>query len=132
MKAEDVLRLKRIAVVGMSADPEKDAHRVPLYLKKAGYTIIPVNPNRSEIAGMKAYRRLGEVPGPVDIVLFFRPGRELPKFVEEVLKVRPKVVWLQPGIFHECVERFREEGIEVFHGRCMMVEHKRIIGEPSA
>lgn len=132
MNVEDVLKLKRIAVVGMSGNPDKDAYKVPMYLKKAGYTIYPVNPNRDVIAGMKTFKRLRDVPRPVDIVLFFRPSEEIPKFIDEVLEVKPKVVWLQLGIYHKSVEELKKYGIEVFHGRCMMVEHQRLIGAPSS
>ena len=132
MNVEDVLKLKRIAVVGMSGNPDKDAYKVPMYLKRAGYIIYPVNPNRDEIAGMKSFKRLRDVPRPVDIALFFRPSEEIPKFIDDVLEVRPKVVWLQLGIYHESVEGLKKYGIEVFHGKCMMVEHRRLIGEPSS
>lgn len=129
MDVEDVLKLKRMAVIGMSGNPDKDAYKVPMYLKKAGYIIYPVNPNRDEIADMKTFKRLRDVPRPIDVALFFRPSEEIPKFIDEILEVRPKVVWLQLGIYHNCVEEFERRGIHVFHGRCMMREHKRLIGE---
>nr|WP_241428707.1 CoA-binding protein [Pyrobaculum arsenaticum] len=47
----EVFNLRTIAVVGASRDPSKWAHVVPLYLKKAGYRVIPVNPSAGEIWG---------------------------------------------------------------------------------
>ena len=46
---------KTIAVVGMSKDPQKAAHRIPKYLQSAGYRIIPVNPTADEILGEKLH-----------------------------------------------------------------------------
>lgn len=130
MDIEEILKLNRIAVVGMSGNPAKDAYRVPMYLKRAGYTIYPVNPNRDEIAGMKVFKRLRDVPRPIDIVLFFRPSDEIPEFIDEVIEVKPKVVWLQPGIYHESVEELKSNGIDVIFGKCIMVEHRRIYQPP--
>jgi predicted CoA-binding protein len=121
-------RYKRIAVVGMSKDPQKDAQRIPMYLKNAGYEIIPVNPTATEIAGMKAYRSLSEVPLNFDIVQIFRPSEAVPSIVDEALKTKAKVIWMQLGISNEeAAERARMAGRIVVQDRCMMMEHKRLI-----
>jgi predicted CoA-binding protein len=118
----------RIAVVGMSKDPQKDAQRIPLYLKNAGYEIIPVNPTATEIAGMKAYRSLSEVPLNFDIVQIFRPSEAVPSIVDEALKTMAKVIWMQLGISNEeATERARMAGRIVVQDRCMMMEHMRLI-----
>ena len=121
-------RYKRIAVVGMSKDPQKDAQRIPMYLKNAGYEIIPVNPTATEIAGMKAYRSLSEVPLNFDIVQIFRPSEAVPSIVDEALKTKAKVIWMQLGISNEeAAERARMAGKIVVQDRCMMMEHMRLI-----
>lgn len=121
-------RYKRIAVVGMSKDPEKDAQRIPLYLKNVGYEIIPVNPTATEIAGMKAYKSLSEVPFDFDIVQIFRPSDAVPPIVDEALKTKAKVIWMQLGISNEkAAQKARMAGRIVVQDRCMMVEHRRLI-----
>src|SRR5438093_387663 len=76
---KDVLtRYKRIAVVGMSKNPEKEAHTVPKYLIERGYDVIPVNPTATEILGRKAYPDLRSVPGGYDVVDVFRPSADVP------------------------------------------------------
>ncbi len=124
-----ILSLRRVAVVGMSRDPAKPAHYVPKYLLEKGYEVIPVNPTADEILGLKVYKSLSEVPGPIDIVDVFRPSEVVPEVVREAVKVRPRVIWLQEGIYHpEAVEIARSNGIEIVWNRCMMKEHRRLLG----
>ena len=65
---------RTIAVVGASADPSKAAHRIPRYLQRQGYRILPVNPRGGELLGEPVARSLAQVEGPVDVVDVFRPA----------------------------------------------------------
>ncbi len=121
--------VKRIAVVGMSRNPEKPAHYVPMFLMERGYEIVPVNPVADEIAGLKVYKSLSEIPGEVDLVDVFRPSEEVPKIVEEALAKGVKVIWLQEGIYHPSIEEARKKGVKTVWNRCMMREYKRLFGE---
>ena len=118
---------KTIAVIGMSKNPEKDAHTVPEFLKRKGYRVIPVNPTADEILGEKAYKRLRDVPGAIDIVDVFRPSEDIPNYVEDVLEKKPKVFWLQLGIHNaKAEEKIDSNGIKVVYDRCMRVELRRM------
>ena len=119
--------LKNIAVVGMSKHPEKAAYYVPKYLADRGYNIIPVNPTADEILGKKSYHQISEVNEPIDIVDIFRPSDQTMPIVEEAIKKKPKVIWLQEGIHNqEAEELARNAGIEVVFNRCMLAEHERL------
>ena len=119
--------LKNIAVVGMSKHPEKAAHFVPKYLADNGYNIIPVNPTTDEIIGKKCYHEINEVNESIDIVDVFRPSDQVMPVVEEAIKKKPKVIWLQEGIHNqEAEELVRNAGIEVVFNRCMLAEHERL------
>lgn len=123
-------KYKTVAVIGMSKNPEKDAYAIPAYLKNNGYKIIPVNPSADEILGEKAYKKLSDVPGEVDIVDVFRPSDDVPNYVDEVLAKKPKVFWLQLGIHNdEAEERVSSAGIKVVYDKCMLQEHKRLINQ---
>lgn len=125
---KDILsKYKTVAVIGMSKNPEKDAYRIPEYMKNKGYRIIPVNPSASEILGEKSYKKLSEVPGEVDIVDVFRPSEDVPNYVEEVISKKPKVFWLQLGVENrEAQEKVASAGIKVVFNKCIMQEHKRL------
>jgi predicted CoA-binding protein len=115
-----------IAVVGLSSNPMRASHEVAAYLKNAGYRIIPVNPNETEVLGEKAYARLEDVPEPVDIVDVFRRAEEVPAVAESAIKIKAKVMWMQLGIENaEAAEKARAAGLVVVEDSCLMVEHKR-------
>jgi uncharacterized protein len=124
IEISDILKNNRtIAVIGMSKNPEKDAYRIPQYLIKNGYNVIPVNPTADEILGRKSYKKLSDVPEKIDIVDVFRPSEDIPNYVEDVLKVKPKVFWEQLGIHNpEAEEKIAAAGIKIVFDRCMMVE----------
>src|SRR5580658_3864014 len=84
-----------IAVVGLSSNALRPSNGVSAYMKRAGYQIIPVNPNETEVLGEKAYARLEEVPGKIDIVNIFRRSECVPEVVESAIRIGAKSVWKQ-------------------------------------
>jgi predicted CoA-binding protein len=115
---------KTIAVVGLSPKPGRPSNRVASYLKAAGYTIIPVNPDQDTLLGLTCYPDLKAIPEPVDIVdIFRRPEHVLP-VVKEAISIRAKVVWMQSGIINEeAAELAEEAGLTVVMDRCIKVDH---------
>ena len=124
----DILSLNKVAVVGMSKNPSKAAHYVPKYLFESGYDIIPVNPYSDEILGKKSYNSVSDIVGDVDIVDVFRPSDQVLLIIQEAIKKKPKVIWLQEGIHNlEAEELARNAGIKVVFNRCMLAEHQRLL-----
>lgn len=123
----DLLRnAKIIAVVGLSSNPWRPSHEVASYLQSVGYTIIPVNPNESEVLGQTAYARLEDVPVPVDIVDVFRRPQEVPPVADSAVAIRAKALWLQLGITHaQAAAKAHSAGLLVVEDACLLVEHKR-------
>ena len=112
-----------VAVVGLSDDPAKVSHMVSAAMQAKGYKIIPVNPNADTIFGEKAYKSLGEVPVPIDIVNVFRRPEHTPQVAREAAGVKAKTLWLQLGIASdEAAEIAREAGMNVIMDRCIKVE----------
>ncbi|MBU7016973.1 MAG: CoA-binding protein [Theionarchaea archaeon] len=124
-----IYSLKTIAVVGISRNEKTPAHYVPKYLKEKGYTIIPVNPSASEILGEESHKNLRDIPYGVDIVLMFRPSEEISGFIPDIIRISPKVLWMQLGIRNEEAKREAEtHNIYVVMDKCMVVEHTRLFG----
>jgi predicted CoA-binding protein len=123
----DILRkCKTIAVVGLSSNPMRPSHEVSEYMQRAGYRIIPVNPNETEVLGERSYARLEDVPEGVDVVSVFRRTEEVPPVVESAIRVGAKVVWMQLGIEHEeAAEKARAAGLAVVEDACILIEHKK-------
>jgi len=122
-----IFSLKHVAVIGISKNEEKAAHYVPKYLSENGYDIMPVNPNADKILGKKCHPSIDQVESPIDIVDVFRPSDQVLPIIQEVIKKKPKVIWLQEGIHNlQAEELARKEGIQVVFNRCMLAEHRRL------
>jgi predicted CoA-binding protein len=124
---KQIFSLKNVAIIGMSKNQEKAAHYVPKYLSQNGYNIIPVNPTTDKILEKKCYSNVEDVPESIDIVDVFRPSDQVLPVVQEAIKKKPKVIWLQEGIHNaEAEDLARKEGIKVVFNRCMLAEHQRL------
>jgi len=114
---------RRIAVLGIKTEAQRDrpAFYVPEYMARAGYDIVPVpvySPDATEILGRPVYRRLADVPRPVDMVNVFRLSHDIPPHVPDILSSLPKVVWIQTGIRNDAVaEALARAGIKVVQDR---------------
>jgi predicted CoA-binding protein len=119
-------KYKSIAVVGLSSNPGRPSYGVTEYMQSAGYRIIPVNPNETEVLGEKSYARLEDVPEKIGIVDVFRRAENVPPVVESAIRVGARVVWMQLGIEHAAAaERARAAGLIVVEDACILVEHRR-------
>src|SRR5215831_18007139 len=128
-RIEILRKYRRLAMVGLSANPYRPSHFAAIYMKAAGYDLFPVNPREKEILGRTSYATLGDVPQPVEIVDIFRETAAVPAIVEEAIAVGAKVVWMQLGVIHEeAARRARQAGLEVVMDRCMKIEHARFFG----
>jgi hypothetical protein len=121
--------VRRIAVVGLSPKPYRDSHRVARYLLERGYEIAPVYPREEQILGQKVYRRVQDVPRPVDLVDVFRRSEELPAVVDDALAAQAAALWFQLDcIDHPGARRAAAAGVAVVMDRCLMVDHARLLG----
>lgn len=118
--------LSVIAVVGLSRDPTKAAQRVPAALQAAGFRIVPVNPEASELLGERSFATLAAVPFPIELVLVFRPARFAPAIAEQAVAVGAKAFWLQLGIASKEARQIAESaGLRYVEDRCAAVERAR-------
>ena len=117
---------KTIAVVGLSSSTHRPSFRVSEYMQHAGYRIIPVNPNETEVLGEKAYATLEEVPDNIDVVDIFRRSEFVRPVVESAIRIGAKAVWMQEGVIDEDAARLATDaGLAVVMNRCILKEHMR-------
>ncbi len=117
-----------IGVVGLSDKSWRASYNVAAYLRSAGYTIVPINPEIDEALGLKAYPDLltAAREHPIDIVDVFRRPEFVPDIVEQAITIQAQAVWLQLGVIHrEAARRAHEAGLTVVMDRCLKVEHQR-------
>lgn len=119
---------RSIAVIGLSADPNKPSHYVPAYMQQHGYRILPVNPTVDSVLGEKSYATLSDLPIKPDIVNVFRLPGYIPAIVDEMLQLGLRNLWVQSGIVNlEAAAKAEAGGIHVVMDHCIMVECRRIL-----
>ena len=121
-----IFELKTIAVVGMSPKPERPSHYVALYLKENGYDIIPVNPGHDEIAGLRSYPSLKDIPVAVDVVDVFRRSEFVEPIAKDAIDIGVKALWLQDGVINDEGSKLAEDaGLMVVMDDCMLRQHRQ-------
>ncbi|SME89145.1 CoA-binding protein [Desulfovibrio gilichinskyi] len=124
--------VKVIAVIGAVDKPGRPVDMVGRYLIESGYTVIPVHPKRQDVWGLKTYKSILDIPERIDLVDVFRAPDFCPEHAEECLKLNtlPKVFWMQQGIHSPAArELLSAKDITVIEDRCIMVDHKRLVGK---
>ena len=118
---EFLTQARTIAVVGAKDKEGQPVDRVGKYLIQAGY----------QVWGLQTYPSLAEVPFPVDIVNVFRAPQYCPDHARETVALSPlpQLFWMQQGIVSpEAASIAGKAGIAVVEDLCIMVEHKRLLG----
>jgi predicted CoA-binding protein len=125
----DLLRdSKTIAVVGLSGKKFRPSYGVAEYMQRAGYRIIPVNPNETEVLGEKSYARIEDIPEHIDIVDIFRRAEFVGPLVDAAIQVGANTIWMQEGVVHEDgAQKARDAGLAVVMDRCILKEHMRLL-----
>lgn len=118
-----------IAVIGLSSSPMRPSNGVASFMRSKGYTVIPVNPNESEVFGLKAYQNLSSVTEKIDLVDIFRRSAEAGSAVDEAIKIGAKAVWLQEGVIDkEAAKRAEDAGLLVVMDRCWLKDFTKYGG----
>lgn len=125
---EILLKYRKIAVYGLSAEAEKPSHYVPLYMRNNGWDVVGIYPKKHDASKFEIYSSLADVPGEYrKFVDVFRSSDKIPSVVDEILSTGgTEVLWLQLGISHpEAESRAERAGIKVVSNRCLIIEHKK-------
>jgi len=120
---------RTIAVVGLSPKPERPSHQIARYLRAAGYRVVPVNPGHESILGEKSYPTLTAAAAEhaVEVVDVFRRSEFAGPVVDEAIRIRPRLIWLQLGVIDAAAAaRAAAAGIPFVMDRCLMVDHQAL------
>ena len=121
---------RTIAVVGLSPKPHRASFDVSRYMQAAGYRIIPVNPNATEVLGEKAYATLKEAAKheKIDLVNCFRNSEDIPPIVEDAIAIGAKAVWMQLGVSNAAAAASAEAaGLLVVQDKCLKIDHRVLL-----
>ncbi len=119
-----------IAVVGLSPKPHRASYDVSRYMLAAGYRIIPINPNATEVLGEKAYATLQEAAKheKIDLVNCFRNSEDIPPIVDEAIAIGARAVWMQLGVANaEAAATAEAAGLLVVQDHCIKIDHRVLL-----
>ncbi|TAG77062.1 MAG: CoA-binding protein [Betaproteobacteria bacterium] len=119
---------QRIAVVGLSAKPDRPSYDVSRAMQRFGFEIVPVNPNFAgdDILGVRCVASVMDIVGAVDIVDCFRKSMDMPSVAREVVRMSPlpQVLWMQLGVASaEAREIAQATGIAVVEDQCIKIAY---------
>jgi predicted CoA-binding protein len=124
-----LVRVRTIAMIGLSPRPNRPSHRVALHMQRFGYRIIPVRPAVDAVLGEKAYARLDGIPDKIELVDVFRAPQYVDKIVEECLALKLPAIWLQLDVVNiPAALRARAAGMQVVMNRCIYQDYLRFFG----
>jgi predicted CoA-binding protein len=129
-----LLDTKVIAVVGLSANPDRPSNQVAWYLHHQGYRLFGVNPDSKDpdVFGIPMLPSLDQVPEPIDIVDVFRRPEHTPPVARDAVAAGARALWLQLGIASAESRAIAEDaGLAYVEDRCLKVDHARLLGPPS-
>ncbi len=119
-----------IAVVGLSAEPNRPSYQVAKYLRDHGYKIVPVNPKYPKILSQKSYPDLESIPFAVDMVDVFRKSQDCASVAQQAVAIGARVLWLQQGVVNEEARQIAlAAGLTVVMDRCVKIEHTKLVGD---
>ena len=106
-----VLEPKSVAVIGASTNPTKTGHVLLKNIVVNGFPgkVYPINPTADEILGLKAYPKILDVSGDIDLVFFLLPGKFVPTLFEDCHKKGVKAAVIIAAGFAEVGEEGKKE-----------------------
>lgn len=112
---------ENVAILGATDNPSKYAYRALKMLREQGHNVLPVNPTKDTIEGIRVYPSLRDVPEPVDTVTIYMRPERWKSLMEDIVAVKPKRVIMNPGTESaDLAKRLEGQGITVIRG-CTLV-----------
>ena len=114
-------KVKTIAIVGASSNPQRDSYKVMEFLIDHGYKVFPVNPNESNrmILNQKCYSNLHDIKEKIDMVDVFRSSKYVFNIAKEAVSINAAILWTQEGVFDDnAADYAKKEGLIVIMNEC--------------
>ncbi len=120
---DEFLEHKRLAVVGVSRNPQDFTRQLFRDLRQRGYDLVPVNPNATEIEGQPCFAHVQDIVPPVEGVLVMTAAQASEEVVRDCAKAGVSRVWLHRGagigaVSQNAVDFCQQNGIGVVAGFC--------------
>ena len=120
---------KTVAVVGASSSRAKFGNKALRAFLEEGFHVLPINPNESEVEGLKTYASVLDVKEPIDMAtVYVQPGITL-RLLDEFQQKGIPEIWVNPGAEDdEVMAEARRRGMNVYFA-CSIVGIGRSPGD---
>ena len=125
--ANDFLAHKRIAVTGVSANPQgHGSNAVYTRMRDRGYTVFAVNPNSPTAEGDQTYPDLRSIPDGVEAVVIGTRPAHAEATMREAIDLGIRNVWMHRAfgagsVSDAATELGRANGVTVIDGGCPLM-----------
>jgi uncharacterized protein len=120
------LRGSRFAVAGVSRQPGQPANGIFRKLRTAGYEVVPVNPNATELEGVPCYPDLRSIPGSIDGVVAVTHPSVSVEIARQCHQRGVQYLWLHRSIgdgsvSNEVIDECKANGVHCIVGGCPLM-----------
>jgi hypothetical protein len=116
------LKLKKLAVVGVSHQKTKFGSTIYHELKKKGFRVFPVNTHMETFDNERCYPDLKSLPEPVDGAVLVIPPAQTEQVVKDAAAANVPFIWMQQGSESQPAVQFcNDHNITVITGQCILM-----------
>lgn len=117
---------KHLAVAGVSRQSNQAANAVFRKLKTSGYDVVPINPNATEVEGVRCYTNVASVPGHLDGVVIATSPAVSAEIVKQCGDAGVRQVWFHRSfgdgsVSQQAVDECHARGIDCIVGGCPLM-----------
>tara|TARA_Y100000816_G_scaffold33392_1_gene21290 strand:- start:336 stop:728 length:393 start_codon:yes stop_codon:yes gene_type:complete len=121
-----ILKMKNVAIVGMSNKTYRPSYQIYKYLSRNGYNMFFVNPYNKVIDQKECYEKLEAIKLNIDVVNIFRKCENVLTFIYSAIKIKAKAIWMQDGVRNqEAYNIARNNGLLVVMDNCIIRQHQK-------
>jgi predicted CoA-binding protein len=116
------------AIVGATDTPGKYGGIIYRDLKRKGFPVSAVNPNRETVDGDPSWERVSEIPETPTMAVMVVPAAVGVGLLDDFTEAGVDKVWVQPGAFStELGVALDAGGFSWLSGACVMVETRAAV-----
>lgn len=123
-----ILKMKNVAIVGMSNKIYRPSYQIYKYLSRYGYHIFFINPNYKVIDQKECYEKLEAIKSNIDVVNIFRKSENVLPIIKSAIKIKAKAIWMQDGVRNDEAHNLaRNNGLLVVMNDCILRKHHKTL-----
>jgi uncharacterized protein len=123
----EMLNLRTWSLLGATPDESRFGYKILKRLDEKGYKVYGINPKYDEIAGMKIYHSIEDLPQGIEAVNIIVNPKVAINSLEKFKEAGIKNLWFQPGSFDEdVINKAKEMGFNIEYHQCLFVELGRV------